>query len=70
MIKNIDRYRRRSERQRWKALQEMSPEESIALGEALLTSEIMALADFRRRRRPKSLAASLGIRAKLRAAPR
>ena len=41
MIKNPETYRRQSEAERWEALRQMSAEESIALGEALLSSEIM-----------------------------
>ena len=39
----------------------MSVEESIAIGEALLTSELMTLAVFPERERPSSLAIALGI---------
>jgi hypothetical protein len=39
----------------------MSVEESIAVGEALLTSEIMRLAEFPDDDRPQSLAIALGI---------
>jgi hypothetical protein len=39
----------------------MSPAESIAIGEALLTSEIMLLAEFSDDDHPQSLAVSLGI---------
>lgn len=61
MIKNPEIYRRRAEDLRWGTLQRMSPEESIAIGEALLTSEIMKVASFARRRRPKCLAIALGL---------
>ena len=40
----------------------MTIEESIALGEALLTSEIMDLAEFPDDDQPMSLAISLGIK--------
>ena len=40
MIKNQEIYRRRAQARRWDALERMTPEESIAIGEALLTSEI------------------------------
>jgi hypothetical protein len=36
MIKNPETYRRQSEAERFEALRQMSAEESIALGEALL----------------------------------
>lgn len=62
MIKNLEIYRRRAEAQRWGALRSMSAEESIAIGEALLTSEILKLAWTGNRRRPKCLAVALGIR--------
>jgi hypothetical protein len=39
----------------------MTPEESIALGEALLTSEIMDVAEFPDDDHPLCLAISLGI---------
>ncbi len=61
MIKNPERYRRRAEAMRWGALRRMSPEESIAIGEALLTSEILKHAWTKNRRRPKCLAVALGI---------
>jgi len=61
MIKNPDEYQRTAELERWEALRRMSVEESIAVGEALLTSEIMRLAEFRDDDRPQSLAIALGI---------
>jgi len=61
VIKNTDTYRRESELERWELLRQMSPEESIAIGEALLTSEMLALADFPDDDQPQSLAISLGI---------
>jgi hypothetical protein len=64
MITNLAEYLRLSEAQRWAALEKMSPEESIRLGEALLTSEIMDLAEFPDDDRPVCLAVSLGIRAR------
>jgi hypothetical protein len=60
MLKNATAYRRRAAR-RWSVLAQKTPEETIAIGEALLTSEIMAVARFPRRR-PKCLAVALGIR--------
>jgi hypothetical protein len=62
MIRNQDAYRHESERDRWNALRRMTPEESIAVGEALLTSEIMNLAVFPRDDAPRSLAIALGIK--------
>ena len=62
MIKDPQTYRRQSEAERWEALRRMSVEESIALGEALLTSEIMRLATFPDDDHPRSLAISLGIK--------
>lgn len=61
MIRDPEAYRRASERDRWEALARMSPQESIALGEALLTSEIMGVAVFPDDDAPRSLAISLGI---------
>jgi len=61
MIRNPEAYRRQSDRDRWEALARMTPEESIALGEALLTSEIMRLAVFPDDDQPRSLALALGI---------
>ena len=61
MIRNVDTYRRESERDRWESLRRMTPEESIAVGEALLTSEIMSLAVFPDDDEPRSLAIALGI---------
>ena len=43
-------------------MQRMTPEESIAVGEALLTSEIMNLAVFPDDDEPRSLAIALGIK--------
>lgn len=61
MIKNRETYRRESERERWQALRQMSAEESIAIGEALLTSELLRLAEFTDDDHPQSLAIALGI---------
>ena len=61
VIKKIGAYRRRAERQRWQALRRLRPEDSIAIGEALLTSEIMAFAKSIKRARTKCLAVALGI---------
>ena len=61
MITNPGLYQSWMERERWEALERMTPEESIALGEALLTSEIMGVAEFPDDDRPLCLAISLGI---------
>lgn len=61
MIKNVETYRREADRDRWESLRRMTPEESIAVGEALLTSEIMRLAVFLDDDEPRSLAIALGI---------
>ncbi len=61
MIKNTALFADQVERDRWERLQRMSPAESIAIGEALLTSEIMLLAEFSDDDHPQSLAVSLGI---------
>ena len=62
MIKNPETYRRQSEAERFEALRQMSAEESIALGEALLCSEIMRLAEFPDDDHARSLAIGLGIK--------
>lgn len=54
-------YQLDSERERWDALQRMTAAESIALGEALLTSEIMLHAKYINDDHPRSLAIALGI---------
>jgi hypothetical protein len=64
MITNLEEYRRLSEAERWAAQETMTAEESIRLGEALLTSEIMDFAEFPDDDRPVCLAVSLGIRAR------
>ena len=60
MITNRVAYERWCEAERWERLQRMSIDESIALGEALLTSELMdhvrATDD-----EPRSLTIALGI---------
>ena len=48
MITNLEAFRRRAWKQRWGRLQRMSAKQSIAIGEALLTSEILLVARFRR----------------------
>jgi hypothetical protein len=61
VIINVDAYRRESEFERWELLRRMSAEDSIAVGEALLTSEILRLAEFSDDDHPRSLAIALGI---------
>jgi hypothetical protein len=61
MIRNPSDYQRQDEQERWQALQLMSIQDSIAIGEALLTSEIMRLAQFSDDDHPRSLAIALGI---------
>ena len=61
MIKDPAAYARLCESERWEALRRMSAEDSIAVGEALLTSEVMDLAVFARDSAPMSLAIALGI---------
>jgi hypothetical protein len=62
MIKNPQAYARQSEKERWDALRGMSAAESIAIGEALLTSDLMRLAEFPDDDHPLSLAIALGLR--------
>jgi hypothetical protein len=62
MIRNSQAYARQSEKERWEALRCMSEEESIAIGEALLTSDVMRLAEFPDDDHPLSLAIALGLR--------
>lgn len=62
MIRNEEQHRSDAEFDRWEALRRMTPEESIAVGEALLTSEIMEVASFPDDDQPCSLAIALGIR--------
>lgn len=61
MIRNPSDYQRQDEQERWQALRQMSIEDSIAIGETLLTSEIMRLAQFPDDDHPRSLAIALGI---------
>jgi len=61
MFTNQASYRRRADQERWHALQQMTAEETIAIGEALLTSELMNLAVFPDDDHPRNLAISLGI---------
>ncbi len=62
MIRDLEAFRRLSEKERRKALQSMTAEDSIALGEALLTSEIMDIAEVPDDDHPMSLALALGIK--------
>ena len=62
MIRNFDEYAREAERERWQALRRMTAAESIAVGEALLTSELMQFATFPDDNQPRSLAIALGIK--------
>jgi hypothetical protein len=61
MIRNAGLFAEQAERDRWDRLRQMTASESIAIGEALLTSELMLLAEFADDDRPLSLARSLGI---------
>jgi len=61
MIRNAGLFTEQAERDRWDRLQRMSAVESIAIGEALLTSELMLLAEFSDDDHPQNLAVSLGI---------
>ena len=62
MIRDVDAHSKLDERQHWRTLEQMSIDESIAVGEALLTSELMDLAVFADDDHPLSLARALGIR--------
>jgi len=62
MIKNQQAYARQSEEEERAALRDMTAEESIAIGEALLTSDLMRLAQFPDDDHPRSLAIALGLR--------
>ncbi|HEY4158174.1 MAG TPA: hypothetical protein VGM29_08755 [Polyangiaceae bacterium] len=62
MIKDLAAYQRLCEKEHWDALSRQTIEESIAVGEALLTSELMDIAVFTDDDRPMSLALSLGIK--------
>jgi hypothetical protein len=61
MIPNRQTYARQSEEEDRAALRAMTAEESIALGEALLTSDLMRLARFPDDDHPRSLAIALGL---------
>ena len=61
VIRDEAAYRRQAEQDARADLRSMSVEESIAIGEALLTSDVMRLAVFPEHDRPRSLAIALGI---------
>jgi hypothetical protein len=61
MIKNPKLFATQGERDRWDRLRRMTAADSIAIGEALLTSELMTLAEFFDDDRPQSLALMLGL---------
>ena len=64
MSKNPGVYARQSDEGHRDALRRMTVEESIAIGEALLTSDVMRLAEFSDDDHPLSLAIALGLRPK------
>lgn len=68
MIRNPHACRRAAEAERWDALRRMTAAESIAIGEALLTSDIMRFAVPFGDDRPRSLAIALGIASRVTAA--
>lgn len=59
MITDLRAYERLCERERWEELRRMSPQQSIAVGEALLRSELMRLSVFPAGEEPLGLAISL-----------
>lgn len=61
MIRNPELYRRQADQERWDALRRMTVAESIAIGEAILISDIMRLAEAPDDDQPQSLAIALGI---------
>ncbi len=61
MITDPILYRRLEALDQDESLRRMTPAESIAIGEALLTSELMTLAEFSDDDHPQSLAIALGI---------
>ncbi len=61
MIKDPEAYARLCDREQWDALRAMTIDASIAVMEALLTSELMDIAVFADDDHPMSLARSLGI---------
>jgi hypothetical protein len=62
MITNLQAYARQSEEEDRAALRDMTAEESIAIDEALLTSDLMRLAQFPDDDHPRSLAIALELR--------
>jgi hypothetical protein len=65
VIRDYNAYRRFREEGRWRRLSEMSADDSIAVGEALLTSEIMDRFEFQDNGRPVNFARLLGLRSSL-----
>jgi hypothetical protein len=63
MITDRGTYQRQAALEDDEALRRMTVEESIAIGEALLTSDVMMLAEFPDDDHPRSLAIALGINA-------
>jgi len=61
MITNRVVFQQTAEQERWDELARMTAADSIAIGEALLTSDLMRLAVFPDDDHPCSLARSLGI---------
>lgn len=64
MIRNPLAYARRSEAEDRSTLRSLTAKESIAIGEALLTSDVMRLAEFPDDDAPRSLAIALGLAAR------
>jgi hypothetical protein len=64
MIRNQAAYRLQADEEARAVLQRMSVAESIAIGEAHQTTDLMRLAVFPEHDRPRSLAIALGIDAK------
>lgn len=62
MMRQDEQFRSEVDRDRWETLRRMTAAESIAVGEALLTSDIMRVAEFPDDDQPMSLAIALGIR--------
>lgn len=61
MIKDLEAYRRLCEKEHWDALRRARAEDSIAVGEALLSSDLMRIAVFADDDHPRSFARALGI---------
>ena len=61
MIRNPKDYQRQEDQERFEALRRLTVDESIAIGEALLTSDLMELAEFPADDHPMCLALALGI---------